>query len=83
MSKSFFSKKVFYIITIITLAFWIISTYIPDSGCEQRRFDGWHWDVCENMTPLANAIYVIFQVVTILGSAYVIVASVLFLKTEP
>ncbi len=85
MSKSLFSKKAFYIITVITLAFWITTTFIPNSGCEQRRFGPQgvlHWNVCESMTPTINFLYVAFNILTLLGSAYVAVLAIFFLKSE-
>jgi len=84
MKGIIYSKKVYFILTIIVLIFWIINSFIPLGSCHQERYYSiLHWDVCDNMSPVVNTLLVIFQVVTLLGSAYLIVVALLFLQQNP
>ncbi|MFH1972682.1 MAG: hypothetical protein ABIJ18_04355 [archaeon] len=80
--KWLYSKRTFLILIIVILLFWVVNDFIPDDSCENNRFgvlDEWHWDVCEDMSPLQNFLYVLFGVITYLGTAYLIFLAIFFL----
>ncbi len=82
--KSFiYSKKVYFIIVIIISIFWIINSFIPATFCRQTYYSIFHWNVCSEMSLLLNSFFIIFQIITVLGTAYLIVLALLFLQQNP
>jgi len=81
MEKIIYSKRIFFVLVIVILTFWIINSFIPLGSCHQvRYYETFHWDVCDNMSFMVNLFVNIFQVITLLGSAYLIVIALLYLK---
>lgn len=79
------SKKIYFIIAIIVAALSIAYMIIPNSECVNQRFgplDVFHWDVCSNMTFMQNLLYVVSGVILALGSAYLIIAGIIYLRFE-
>ena len=80
MKNLIYSKKVYFLFVILISFFWIINSFIPTNFCHQERDYGiFHWDVCNNMTSVVNVLFVLFQVITLLGTAYLIMVLLLFL----
>ena len=78
-----YSRKIFHLLTIIVLFFWISLSSISSNQCTNIYFFGFlHWDVCENMGTLTNALYVIFQILTVLISGYLIVVGIMFFNSR-
>ena len=83
MKNIFYSRKLYFIMAIIILGFWIINSFVPVDSCHQARYYGiFHWDVCDNMNLVTNVVFVVFQVITLLGTAYLIVVGLLFLQQD-
>lgn len=77
------SRKTFYLITILVLLSWLALDLIPSKQCSNTYFLGFiHWDVCENMGTFTNALYVIFQILIVIASAYLIVSGLIHYKSE-
>lgn len=82
MKNALFSKKIYFILVIIILAFWIINSFIPQNSCHEERYGAFHWSVCDNMTTAENILFIIFNCITLLGSAYLIIVALLFLQQK-
>ena len=82
MKSRMYSKKTYFVLAIIISFFWIINSFIPTNSCHQERYYGgvFHLGVCDNMAPIVNTLFIIFQVITLLGTAYLIVFALLFIK---
>ena len=55
------------------------------NNCVNERFgpSGFlHWDVCDDMTFAENTFYNVLGVVTLLGSVYLIIMSLFYMKAE-
>ena len=79
----FYSEKYFYLITISVLLSWFILDFISSSQCFNTYFLGFlHWDVCKNMSFLVNFLYVAFQTLVVLASAYLIILSTIFFNKK-
>lgn len=79
-------KKIYFAIAILVACLSIAYMIIPDSGCVNQRFGPFgtfHWDVCSNMTVMQNLLYVISGVILALGSAYLIIVGIMYLRFEP
>ena len=75
-------NKIYYILVLIILFGWIIYSFIPIESCHQERFADLflHWDVCEDMSFVMNFLFIVFDIFLTLGSAFLIVLSILFLN---
>ncbi|MFA5888598.1 MAG: hypothetical protein WC852_07865 [Candidatus Nanoarchaeia archaeon] len=80
----YYSRKMYFIIAILVACLSIAYMIVPVSECVNQIFEplGMHWDVCSNLTFTQNLIYVILEAIMVLGSAYLIIAGIMYLKYE-
>lgn len=78
----FYSQKIFYLLTIIALLSWIFLSLVPSNQCVNTYvFGGIHWDICDNMSTFINTLYVVFQILVTLISAYLIIIGIMFFNS--
>ncbi|MDD5331855.1 MAG: hypothetical protein PHE43_03480 [Candidatus Nanoarchaeia archaeon] len=83
MKSIFHSRKAFYVITIIVLALWLGLSFVPTSSCKDERFGVFgifHLKICNDMSIFDNIIYILVEILTLIGTAYLIISAVLYLK---
>jgi len=83
--KFYCSKKVFYLLTVIVLLFWIVFLFAPTKSCVDTyplKGLGFHWTICSDMSFSVNLLFVAMLFLLILLSGYLIAVGTMFYNFE-